>query len=170
MESALPVFVGRRTAAEYLGCWMGRVEKMIGSPDVILRFGARDDQGWLQARLNHFLNFAEAPAATLYSKKEAYRRAGITVRVADRLLNSPVAFLASGYGNKNLPLFCERQINEIRAGISSGTIRVQARSLKMAKRGVCLADPRHTLASDLGIETIRVRSKRKDAEFWAKLL
>jgi hypothetical protein len=52
--------MGRRTAAaEHLGCWLYSVGKHIGPADVILRFGARDDCGWLQVRLDHFKRIQE---------------------------------------------------------------------------------------------------------------
>lgn len=68
-----------------------------------------------------------------------------------------------------LPLFAEKQIDQIRDGIASATIKVQTRSLKTPKRGVCLAEPRHTLASDLGIETVRIREKQREAKYLGEL-
>jgi hypothetical protein len=171
MESGnLPIFIGRRTAAERLGCTLSKVERFIGGADIVIRVGVRDDPAWLLARLDHLIEFQDFPAGFLWTRNEARRRLALSVRVAMRVLNRPVAFLASAYGHAQLPLFAEKQLDEIRQQVASGTIKVQTRSLRGPKRGVCQTDPRHTLASDLGIEAIRIRSKRKDAEFWAKLL
>jgi hypothetical protein len=67
-ESALPVFIGRNTAAERLGCWHYRVESEIGSPDVLVRVSWRDDPAWLLARIDRFLKFQDFPAGVLWTR------------------------------------------------------------------------------------------------------
>jgi hypothetical protein len=99
------------------------------------------------------LRRASAQLDAGYNRVEAQRRLGLTRRVTMRLLNRPIAWLENQYGTNRLPLFAEKQLDEIRDAIANGTIKVQARSLRGPKRGVCLAEPRHTLASERTTET-----------------
>jgi hypothetical protein len=143
---------------------------MIGKADCVLRIGVRDDQGWLAQRIERVVPFNIAlPEITLWSLPESARRIGISIRVAQRALNQPAAFLDRGRKGK-FPLFAEKQLDEIYRQVACGRIKVQRRSLKKPKRGVCEVEARHVLASDLATESSRIIQKRKSAEFWANLL
>jgi hypothetical protein len=154
-----------------LGCSYHGVESQIGKADVILRIGVRDDHGWLAKRINRVVPFnLGEPETMLWSLPESARRAGITIRVAQRVLgNSPAASLDRGKFGK-FPLFSDSQIKHVIRQIAAGRIKVQTRSLKAPKRGCYLAEPLHALASDIVTESVHIRAKRREAEFWANLL
>jgi hypothetical protein len=164
------VFAGRRTIAELLGCWMDHVEKHIGPCDAKVRIGTREDSIWLLVRVDRMLKFADRAPPIFYARREAVRRCGITTRVGQRLLNSPVAFLESGYGHKLLPLFCARQLDEIREGIRTGEIRIQTRSLRSPKKSAYTSSARHVCANDLRTERERINRLQSEPKFWANLL
>jgi hypothetical protein len=167
---ALPVFAGRRTCAERLGCWMGHVEREIGGPDILVRFGVKEDPAWLLARIDHLIKFSDGPIGTLYGRKQSYLRCGITTRVAERLLTRPVALFAGNFGKTMLPLFCERQLESIRDGISAGTIRIQTRSLKLPKKSAYVAPARHIFSEDLRIEDERINRLQFGPKFWSSII
>jgi hypothetical protein len=127
----LPVFIGRRTAAERLGCTMSKVERWIGGADIVIRVGVRDDPAWLLARLDHLIEFQEFPAGVLWTRNEARRRLALSVRVSMRVLNRPVAFLASVMVTRNCRY--SQKGNSMKSGSKS-----QA-ELSKFKLGVCAA-------------------------------
>jgi hypothetical protein len=165
----LPVFIGINAAAAHLGCYPYQVEKKIGSADVLIRRGVRDDKAWLKARVDRLIDFAESPAGTLWTRVEAQRRLQLTRKITMRLLDQPVGWLENQYATFRLPLFAEKQLDLIREKIASREIKLQPRNLTGPIRGACIVDARHVL-SELGIEEARIRAKRKQAEFWANIL
>ena len=121
--------------------------------------------------LDYAVRLNDTIAGTLWTRTEASRRIGITRRVGMKLLNSPIAWLENQHGSRlNLPLFSTKQLDEITEGIAKNQIRIQPRSLRGPKRGVYQAEPLHTLADDLGIETIRVGKVRAREECWLKFV
>jgi hypothetical protein len=167
----VPVFIGRRTCANLLGCWIEHVEREIGKADCWLRIGARDDYGWLAKRIDHVVPFnLGEPEITLWSLPEAARRIAVTLRVAERVLkNRPAAFLDRGLKGK-FPLFADSQIKEVIRQIANRMIQVQRRSLRGPRFGVYQSDARHVLVDELRAEDLRINAKRKAEEFWAHLL
>jgi hypothetical protein len=109
------------------------------------------------------------PDVSLWSLPESARRIGVTERVAQRVLNSPAAFLDRGRKGK-FPLFSDSQIKQVIREIGKGSIRVQIRSLRGPKFGAHISEARHYLASDQSVEDQRVSSARRESEFFAQLL
>jgi hypothetical protein len=78
---------------------------------------------------------ASDPDFTLWSLPESARRIGITIRAAQRVLAaSPAAFL--DHGKCKIPLFAEKQLDQIARQIGNGTIRVRSSGLLGPKFGV----------------------------------
>jgi hypothetical protein len=168
--SEKPIFVGVRFCARELGCWYGAVEKHLGKPDAILRFGARDQKAWLEKRIDHILPRAEAPLI-LYGRVEARRFVGISIRASQRILpdSLAVAFFP-GFGGVMHPLFLESQLSEIRRSIASGRTRVQRRSLKAPKFQACISPARHCWNDDQSAEDKGVANARRESEFWSRMI
>jgi hypothetical protein len=168
--SAKPVFIGVRYAPRALGIWTGGVESRLGSPDAILRFGARDQSAWLQARIDNIIPRTEKPIV-LYGRQEARRVVGISVRAAQRILNDDVGVAwFPGFGGQIHPLFHEEQLHQIRRRIKNSEIRIQTRSLKAPKFQAYLSEPRHTISEDVRIENERIQRLQAEPKFWAELV
>jgi hypothetical protein len=163
-----PLFIGIRYASRALGCWHGSIEKHLGSPDAILRFGARDQKAWLEKRIDSILPHSETPVI-LWGRREATRFVGITTRTAQRILpdSLAVAFFV-GFGGRLHALFHENQLRELRQRIKDKSIRVQRRSLKAPVFGAGQFPARHCLNHDE--ESSRIANARRESEFWSKML
>jgi hypothetical protein len=164
-----PVFIGIRYASRALGIWTGGVESRLGAPDALLRFGARDQNAWLQARIENVIQRTESPII-LYGRQEARRIVGISVRAAQRILNDDAGIAwFPGFGGQMHPLFHEEQLREIRRDIAAGKVRVQTRSKKAPVFGAGQFPARHCLAEQAA-EQLRIARARREAEFWANLV
>jgi hypothetical protein len=161
-----PTFIGIRFASRALGCWHGNVEGQLGKPDAVLRFGVRDQNAWLQARIDNIIPRTESPTI-LYGRAEARRFIGISFRASFRILPDSIAVaFFPGFGKLN-PLFLESQLSEIRRAIKGGSIKVQRRSLKAPVFQAYLSEPRHVLQNDLSVENQRIERLQELPKFWA---
>jgi hypothetical protein len=166
--SEKPIFVGIRYCARKIGVWHGSIEKHLGSPDALLRFGARDQKAWIEKRIDHILPRTETPVI-LWGRREATQFVGITTRTAQRILpdSLAVAFFV-GFAGRLHPLFHEEQLRQIRRDIAAGGIKVQTRSKKSPVFGAGQFPARHCLNHD--DENSRIANARRESEFWSKML
>jgi hypothetical protein len=163
-----PIFVGVRYCAREIGCHYAKVESVLGACDAVLRFGIRDQKAWIRERIDSILPKTETPI-TLYSRVEARRYIGISLRTSVRLLPDSVA-VAFTPGSRGLlhPLFSESFLRDLRQSIGSGTIRVHSRGLRAPKFNAGCFPARHTI-SNIAVENERITRKRAELGFWSKI-
>jgi hypothetical protein len=162
---AVQEFYGAFTTSRILLCRMDQVEKVLGRPDAIHRFAAREAPLWRCQRVYEHLDsgkLLDGPSETpeLYSLAEAARFVGVTTDSLRRILGNkeaPAIIAPLKTSQEPTQLWPSSWLVAIRKLIASGEIEVRRSSLIRPKMGARLCSPRHVLAMDQNRETEELR-------------
>jgi hypothetical protein len=171
MDNALPFLLTRHACAQRLLCDPRKVQDKLGSPDCFARVSWREDPSWMRQRVfpddeSPWLDDSDF-GQILYSRFEAAKLCSLAHSAMAKRLK-PVAVLLNA--DRRLPLYRRKDIEQLRANIASGAVKVQTRSLRGLKRGVYMVDAFHSLASELNVEQDRIRRQRQAPAAWSRLV
>lgn len=158
-------YYGAFTASRVLRCRMYLVEWVLGRPDAIHRFSAREAPLWKCRRVYEHLNSGKlfdgpSEPPELYSLAEAARFVGITTGKLRQILGNkeaPAIISTTQTNQEPMQLWPESWLVAIRKLIASGDIEVRRSSLIRPKMGARLCSPRHVLTVDQNRETEQLR-------------
>jgi hypothetical protein len=158
-------YYGAFTASRILLCRMDRVEKVLGRPDAIHRFAAREAPLWRCQRVYEYLDsgkLLDGPSdpPELFSLCEAARFVGVTIGKLRQILGNkqaPAIIAPSRSTQEPTQLWPEGWLVAIRKLIASGEIEVRRASLIRPKMGVRSCSPRHVLTMDQNRETEQLK-------------
>jgi hypothetical protein len=172
MESGQPCFVTANTIAKWYNCDARSIPKRLNAPaDVRIRYGTTTVSAWFVWRLFPEINCPdlECDGQPLFTLIEAARYCGLTRPVTRRRL-TPCAQLQCGYRDRRLNFYSQKSINELRNGIMRKDVRVQPRSMTIARRGAYLAAARHRWVVDQVTEERAICTQRREVEYWSRLV
>jgi hypothetical protein len=158
-------YYGAFTTSRILLCRMDRVEKVLGRPDAIHRFAAREAPLWRCQRVYEYLDsgkLLDGPSdpPELYSLAEAARFVGVTIGKLRQILGNkqaPAIIAPLKTSQEPTQLWPEQWLLAVRKLIASGEIEIRRSSLTRPKMGARLCSPRHRLTVDQNRETEQLR-------------
>jgi hypothetical protein len=152
VRRCMVTLIGRKPAAQILGCKPWAVEKVIGPHDAVSREGCRDRVIWRWDRVYAFVNDLDFPdigqsKPTFYSAEEAGRILRVRRHVAIKLLGEHHAETSSVLGVQRL--WNEDAVFATLRGIESGQVKphrfTKWRSIKPSVR---MCEPVHVWATN----------------------
>jgi hypothetical protein len=147
-------FYGVLALQRMLRCGTPAIHRKLGEPAGTLRIGCMEAPIWL-AELVQGVPFKPIPRTVFYTLNESARYVGITRPTFKRIAPEAPGIMVSGnLWSRNIPIWPESMLHDLRCKIAEGSIRVRWQSLTRPKARVCIVSPRHTQAENQTAESI----------------